>query len=160
MKRHRSSGTIFKKLWNLSQGNFSDQWVDVRLQSGERCAYQFFARLYETRTVTRRIQYAGPTASIRIIKGVRFRLGDLAVNRVTKDVLKELDFGILYLTTKRLLFDGERKSTSIPLKRIINFQCYDDALVIEKDGGKDQVFKFTDQDPRMISATLEGLLKV
>lgn len=112
------------------------------------------------RTITCRIRYAGPTASIRIMKGVRFRLGDLAVSNVTQDVMEHLDSGILYFTSKRLLFDGEHKSTSIPLSRVMNFRCFDDALVIEKDTGKDQVFKFANADARLVAATLEGLLQL
>ncbi len=148
-----------KALWSLSRGEFVEQNVNVRLQRGERCAYQMFVQHFESRTETRRIRYAGPTASIRVMKGVRFRLGDLAVRKVTEDVLKHLDSGILYLTTKRLLFDGEKKSASIPLNRIMNFSCYDDALVIEKDSGRDQVYRFSNAyDPRVIDATLDGLL--
>ena len=39
----------------------------------------------EMRTVTKRLNYSGPVASVQLMKGVRWRIGSVAVNRVTQD---------------------------------------------------------------------------
>ena len=62
------------------------------------------------------------------MKGVYWRVGDVGVQRVTEDVLADLDTGTLYLTNKRVIFDGANKTTSIQLPKIINFMLYSDAV--------------------------------
>ena len=49
----------------------------------------------------------------------------------------QLDSGTLYVTSKRLLFDGAQKSTSIALKKIIRFTVFSDGIKIDKDTGRD-----------------------
>ena len=85
-------------------------------------------------------------------------MGQLSVNRVTRDVLKELDAGTLYITSKRLLFDGSRKSTALPLRRILNFTVYQDGVQIEKDSGKDQFFMLNSFDGELLGAVLEAAI--
>jgi hypothetical protein len=150
----------FRSLWDFSQGNLPEVDVPVRLQQGEKCAACLAANHYELRTVTKRVGYSGPTASIRIMKGVRWRVGSIGVSSVKEDVLKQLDSGCLYFTNKRLLFDGVKGSKSIPLKKVMNFSFYDDALTIARDTGKDQIFTFSSVDVDALTAILEGLLVV
>lgn len=57
-----------------------------------------------------------------------------------------LDTGTLYLTNKRLLFNGLKRSASINLSKIIDFKLYSDAIAIEKETGKDQFFQVSAPD--------------
>jgi hypothetical protein len=149
----------FRLLWRIEQGELPVISAPILLQKGESCHWSMMdVSLHELRTVTTRIGYSGPTARIRIMKGVYWRVGSLGVNRSSQDVLKLLDIGTLYLTSKRLLFDGAKKTTNIPLRRIINFAIYEDGIKIEKDSGKDQVFQFTNSDTEMLGALLNGAL--
>lgn len=148
----------YKLLWRISQGEVPAILAPIRLQRGEDCHWCSPASLHEQRTVTRRIGYSGPTARVRIAKGVYWRMGNLGVSRTTEDVLKLLDQGTLYLTNKRLLFDGANKTTNVTLKRIINFTVYSDGLRIEKDSGKDQVYQFDNTDPELLGAILDATL--
>lgn len=106
---------------------------------GERCHAATKAVQHELRTRTRAVRVVGPTARVR--RGVYYGAGTAAIDRVEEDVLHEIDHGTLYATSKRLMLDGSRKTTSMAYSKIINLTRYDDGVVIEKDTGKDQVFR-------------------
>jgi hypothetical protein len=147
----------FRLLWRISQGDIPEIEVDIHLQRGEKCFAAAGANHYNVSTVTTAVRYHGPSASIKIMKGVRWRVGQTSVHRVTEDRLKLLDSGVLYITNKRVLFDGLKKTTSINLNKILNYKLYQDALVIEKDSGKDQIFEFA-SDAEILGAVLEYVL--
>lgn len=110
----------------------------ILLQRGEVC--HFLANNIahkEMRTVTKRVNYSGVSASIKIVKGVRYRIGSIAPQRVTQDVLTVVDSGSLHLTNKRVLVQGTRKNTSVNLTKVIHFTVYSDGLQIQKETGKD-----------------------
>lgn len=132
----------FRLYWRIEQGDLPQIEVRINLKRGEQCHFRTPVTHLERRSVTRAIAYAGPTASIRIAKGVRFRLGAIAPHRITEEVLAPLDTGVLYITNRRLLFDGGRQSRTFELSKIINFTPYRDGLAIERDRGKDQMFQF------------------
>lgn len=147
----------FRLLWQISQGDIPEIEVDLHLQRGEKCFAVAGANHYNVSTTTTAVRYHGPSASIKIMKGVRWRVGQTSVHRVTEDRLKLLDSGVLYITNKRVLFDGSKKTTSINLNKILNYKLYQDALVIEKDSGKDQIFEFS-SDSEILGAVLEYVL--
>jgi hypothetical protein len=130
----------FKLMAQIDDGDLPSLAVQVRLKRGEVCHFFGPATHHRIKTVTKRINYAGPTASIKIMKGVRWRVGSIAVQRMTTDVMTQLDAGTLYITSTRLFFDGEKKNTSIPLRNITNFVVFKDGLQIEKEAGPDEYF--------------------
>jgi hypothetical protein len=127
----------FRLYWRIEQGDLPRLVVSLNLKRGEECHFRTQATHLERRTVTRAIAYAGPTVSIPIVKGVRFRLGAIAPQRISQEVLAPLDEGVLYITNRRLLFDGSKQSRTFELSKIINFTPYSDGLNIERDRGKD-----------------------
>ncbi len=131
----------FRLLWRIENGELPLITPSIRLQRGEQCHATIPAVHHELRTRTRAVRYAGPTVRVPIMKGVAYRVGSATVNRVTEDVLHEIDQGTLYVTSKRLILDGSRKTTNIPYSKVINATRYDDGIVVEKDTGKDQVFR-------------------
>jgi hypothetical protein len=132
----------FRLYWRIEQGDLPRLTVGLNLKRGEECHFRTPATHLERRTVTRAIAYAGPTVSIPIVKGVRFRLGAIAPQRISQEILAPLDEGVLYITNRRLLFDGSKQSRTFELSKLINFTPYSDGLNIERDRGKDQVFQF------------------
>lgn len=148
----------YRQFWEIDQGRLPSLDVPVRLQRGEVCHWCGFGRLNEYRSVTTRVGYSGPTARIRIARGLSWRMGSLAVSRVTQDVLKELDSGTCYVTSKRLIFNGSKKTTALPLRRILNFTIYQDGVQIEKDSGKDQYFRFDEFDGELLGAILDAAI--
>lgn len=101
--------------------------------------------------------YAGPSISLPTgIKHVRFRFGGYAPIR--SEELTELSRGALYVSSERLLFKGDSRNTTIPLKKIIDVQIFADALRVEKSAGKPDYFSMKPVEARYILA-LVGRLK-
>jgi hypothetical protein len=145
----------FRLMAQIEDGDLPSIDVPIFLQRGEVCHFSGAAAHHEIKTVTKRINYSGPTASIRIMKGVRWRVGSIAVQRVTTDVMTQLDTGNLYVTSKRIFFDGTKKNVSIPLGKITKFTVFKDGLQIEKETGKDPYFLGA-SDWELAGACLDG----
>jgi hypothetical protein len=147
----------FKLLARIDAGDLPIVSPAIKLQRAESCHAAFACSQNEIRTRTTSYRYSGPTASIRIMKGVRWRIGQVAVERVTRDEMVQVDSGTLYVTNKRLLFDGQKKNTVINLSKIMHFTVFTDGLKIEKDSGKDQYF-LGGGDLEILGAVLERVI--
>jgi hypothetical protein len=130
--------------WHIENGELPIVSVPINLQKNELCYFSSLVDWLENRTVTKRINYGGPTARIRIMKGVYYRAGSMGVQRVTSEELKFIDSGQLYLTNKRLIFVGNKKNSSIQLGKILSINPYSDGVGIEKDSGISPIFRLSD----------------
>jgi hypothetical protein len=148
----------FRLLWRIENGELPEQEAPIRLGKGERCHTVLQVSHHEFRTVTEAVGYTGPTARVRLAKGIYWRFGAIKVAPIRRDVLKELDTGTLYVTSRRLLFDGTKGSRAFPYTKIINVKLYQDGLQIERDTGKDQYFQFTG-DAELLGAILNGAMR-
>jgi len=131
------------------------------LRRGEWCVHGIQATAYEERQRTTRINYAGPTARIKIMKGVYYRVGSVQVARNTEAYHHSFGSGILCATNKRLLWMAPNKTITIPLYKIIMVEPYSDGIKIFKDTGKPILFEFDEgqNQPAMvrISRTIDEL---
>lgn len=123
-------------LWRIENGEPPVMSVPINLQKGESCHAVADAIWHVVRTRTQRINYGGPVASIRICKGLRYRVGSVQVQRITRDEMVEIDRGRLYVTNKRVIFDGAKKNTTIRLSALLSFSPYSDGVALEKASGK------------------------
>jgi len=96
--------------------------------------------------------FAGPSISIPIIKGVRYRIASYDV--VRSEGMTPLSSGVLYVTSKRLLFAGESRNTAVILSRIINLQIFKDALKVDKSTGKSDLFSMEAEQASYITALI------
>ena len=126
----------YRRLWMIENGDFPAYDVPINLQKSERCHFVAPATWNERRRRTTRVRYAGPTARIKIMKGLYYRAGDLGVQRVTQEVLQEIDRGTLYFTNKRVIFDGNTKNKTLTFRSILGFTPYSDAIEVEKTSGR------------------------
>jgi hypothetical protein len=128
----------FRRLGKVQAGELPRVTVDIILRRGETCHFMERGIDHsELRTVTKRINYSGPTGSIRIMKGLRWRYGSVAVERIAQDVLSKIDTVDVYLTNRRLLLNGARKNSSVALDKIVKFSVFSDGLTLEKSSGRD-----------------------
>jgi len=116
------------------------------LKAGEWCAHAVQAAAYEERQRTVRVNYGGPVARVRIMKGVYYRAGSIQAQRVTEAYQYSFGEGVLGATNKRLLWVSPQKSISIPLQKIVMFEPYVDGLKVIKDAGKPLLFVFDEPD--------------
>lgn len=116
--------------------------VPFNLQKDEQLVWMFNNTRYLEEKTYR--QYVGSSqgVSIRIARGVYYRVGSFKGHPVESSQMVHIDTGVLGLTTKNIYFTGTRKSTKIPYKKIVNFNPYSDGIGIHRDAAsaKPQVF--------------------
>jgi hypothetical protein len=141
----------FILLWRVENEALPVIPVAISLQRGEVCHCQFGARWLELRTRTVRTYRTGPVASIRIVKGLHYRIGSYQTHRVTAEELKQIDAGTAYITNKRLIFDGALKNSAIRHSAVIALQAYTDGVGIEKASGRSPILT-TSGDAEVVTA--------
>lgn len=101
----------------------------------------FFER--RTRTV-----YQGNSqgVSMRIAKGVYYRVGAFKGNAVKIEEMKYISKGLIALTNKQIYFASSEKNFKVPYNKIVTVEPFEDGIGIQKDGAntKPQVFKGLD----------------
>lgn len=97
--------------------------------------------------------YAGPT--IRVAKGVSFRMGSLASQSESHEELRNIDQGTLVLTNKRLIFIGSKRTTNIDLRKIISITSYKDGIASQREN-KQKTEYFTGIDHHTLTFQING----
>lgn len=100
---------------------------------------------YEEKT-GRKYQGGSRGYSMRVCKGVYYRVGASNGHSVSYQYKDDMGKGILVLTDKNLIFSGA-KSVKIPLKKILSITPYSDGIEIIKDGAKARPYTFAYFDP-------------
>lgn len=52
------------------------------------------------------------------------------------DMLKEIDRGLLHITNRRVLFQGNGKTTSLEYAKIVDTELFRDAVLLKKQSGR------------------------
>lgn len=94
------------------------------------------AIFYEMKSIN--LGYSGGShgVSFQIAKGVRYRVGAHRGHMVKEDRLVKTSTGVLIITNQRLFlhpFPGY-KPLSIPLNKILSYQCYNNGIEVYKEG--------------------------
>ena len=92
--------------------------AEVSLEAGERCHYKTVATLAEPRAVRDTSHLGG---AMRVAKGVAVLAG--SSHSESHDEWRELSSGVLYVTNRRIIFDGEMHSRSIKLSTVMSLQA-------------------------------------
>lgn len=94
---------------------------DIMLKPGERLLYTKKAK---RRTVTNRVtgtKTVGGGGRVRLFKGVSISSGTSERKSIREDVVETFE-GILYMTTKRILFLSQTKGFEIPLTKVTKLE--------------------------------------
>lgn len=108
--------------------------IDIIFKKGEILHWGCTGALRKYQRVTNRINYSGPIASIKIMKGVRYRMGSIGYSTSSSEYLINEDTGVFWLTNQRIGFRGNRKNFVFPYTKIHAFELTKDGLTILKDG--------------------------
>jgi hypothetical protein len=108
--------------------------VDVIFKKDEVLHWGCPATIKKYKRVTNRVNYGGPTASIKIMKGVRYRVGSMGYSTSSSEYLVSEDSGIFWLTNQRIGFKGNRKNFVFPYTKIYSFDLSKDGLFVAKEG--------------------------
>ena len=120
----------------------------------EACVVFSGITLMEPRAVRQtRGGYAGPT--IRVAKGVSFRMGSVAARSESHEELRNIDQGTFVLTNKRMIFIGSKRTTNIDLGKIISITAYKDGIASQREN-KQKTEYFTRIDHNTLTFTING----
>lgn len=132
---------IFNKYYTLGlieQGSLpsveNKNELNIIFKPNEILHYGASSQLNKIKKVTKRINYGGLTGSIKIMKGVRYRIGSIGVQTKTQEILDTEDVGILYITNQRIGFKGNKKQFNILFNKIISFELFSEGIFIFKQG--------------------------
>lgn len=123
---------FLKDLQKGEKPNFIIDDAPIVLTKGE-----FFVWLYRDITAYEektRSQWVGGSSgvSVRICKGVYYRMGQSKGQKVSTQYLDEIGRGVLVLTNKNMVFYSPMRSVKIPYKNIVALIPYSDGLEIQR----------------------------
>lgn len=148
----------YRLLWQVDNGILPTIAVPIALQRGERCHAEFAATWLEPRTHTTSVSYAGFSSSVRIVPGVRFRVGNVTPVRHTVDRLTRIDAGTLYVTSTRLILRGASRNITIRLSSVLSVEVYGNGVEIQKSRGRPPFVELTPGDVEYAGAVMAAVL--
>lgn len=148
----------YRIFWQIENGDLPTLMPDIVLQKYEALHFKTYTNWLEERKVTKRINYGGPVARIKIAKGFYYRVGSIDLQRVSEDVWQTIDKGTVYLTNKRLIFMGNRGNKTISINKILDFKPYKNGVSLQKDSGKSPFLEF-EKNIDLFSMILNRLMR-
>lgn len=76
--------------------------------------------------------YSGVTSSIKIMKGLSYRVGSYSANTNTELIIEEN--GFFWISNQRFGFHGLRKNFAMPFNKVLSFDLTEVGLIIHKEG--------------------------
>lgn len=138
IENQKNKQNAFKEKWERKVEEISINGLPIlesgtlQLTANEVCHFEgeaFFGKLKQ-----QVVGYEGGSrgVSIRVMKGLSFRVGNHRGELVKKDVLERTN-GKIYLTSKKIVFTAVKNSSIINYKDIINLNVVDDMLQIQTE---------------------------
>lgn len=126
--------------WEAEFGELPTVDCDMILGRGEVCHWSSDAELLQMKRVTVGVTYGGPSVRIPIMRGLSWRMGSYRGMRHTEDQLVSIDHGVVYITNRRVLFNGPLKNLAIKLERVIDITGYKDGFAVDQPTGVSPTF--------------------
>lgn len=154
----RASLDHMKLLWQIENGQLPVIQLPINLQRKEVGHARIGAIWNEERPRRVHANYSGPVASIRICKGLRYRIGSVSMEPIAREELTEIDRGTLYLTSERLILDGSKRNITLRLSSLIGFTPYSDGVILERATGRSPHLVLVGEDIELFHAMLSAAL--
>ena len=118
--------------------------TNLVLKKNENIHYLHAVILKELKTVTVGYKSGSRGVSIRVAKGVSFRVGASRGHLVKEEQLVPTSNGILIITNKRLFLQPTpgSKPVTIPINKIAHYTTYADGIELYKEG-REKAYFFT-----------------
>lgn len=122
--------------WEIENNTFVSLDSDFILGKEEHCIFKIAScQMIETKEVMRQVNYAGAGLDIPVSKHIGIKGGTYGISTEREDRDFSKGFGVLNVTSKRLLFKAEGRITTIKAGSIVDIEAYDNALVVLKSSG-------------------------
>lgn len=119
-----------------------DGKLPINFQKNEQLVWAFQNSKY-LEDKTRRTYVGGSQgASIRVMKGVYYRVGSFKGHAVDEIERVHVDTGWVAVTTKNIYFAGPQKSVRLPYPKIVSFEPFSNGIGVIRDAAtaKPQIF--------------------
>ena len=148
----------FKRYWQVENTDLPVIDIPIACQKLEHGHYAASeVRWCEERATARRTKYDDHYDHHKSFDVVDLRSNRPSSSKDTFDILKRIDTGNLYLTNKRLIFEGQQKTTSIKLNTVVRVKAYKQGVLIDKLTGKSMLLLFS-QDSDMLALLCERVI--
>jgi hypothetical protein len=146
-------------LWRIENGELPliPGPAPMPLQEGEVCHLAGRSFWHELRNYTVRTERPSVTASVKVPRGLTYRVDGAAPKRVSRDGLAPVDWGSLYVTSRRLVFIGQKTRETIRFNELLGIEVFADAIVLEKTSGR-RPHLFLEGDVEVIAAVLTEVM--
>lgn len=108
------------------------------------------------KTARETVAYGGPVASVRIMRGLRYRIGTL--QRVTRQYEVADDSGSLWFSTQRFGFEGQKKHFSLRYDQIHAFELTESGTIVVAKAGRQTAFRLQPENHEMPCAVISYML--
>lgn len=148
----------YRVLWEIeTSGTFIPKPIsaNIRLANGEQCYFAAPATWKQEKRIRERTGYVGGSVGFRVAKGVSLRVGRAVPTYNEYDDIVTQSEGILYVTSKKMVFVGSKKSTNITFGRLANYQLFRNAIQVSKTSGSPDIFELEEDDVMILDALLQ-----
>ncbi len=125
-----------RQLRHIQQGHLPILSVPgLILKSGEVAHFVIEVALLEERVVNRGYQGGSSGVTVRVAKGVSFRVGQQKGRMVSETGIVEVDRGSFIVTNQRLMYVGGKKSFNYPFNQLMGYKVFTDGIDISSTKG-------------------------
>nr|MBA2679773.1 hypothetical protein [Ktedonobacteraceae bacterium] len=116
--------------------------LPINFQKSEQVVWAFSASKYLEDKTRREFVGRSQGVSVRVMKGVYYRVGAFKGHPVEHTERIHVDTGWFVVTDKNVYFAGPRKSVRIPYTKIVSFEPFSDGIGLMRDAAsaKPQIF--------------------
>jgi hypothetical protein len=116
--------------------------ISVNFQKGEQVVWAFADSKYLEDKTRRQFVGGSQGVSIRVMKGVYYRVGAFKGQAAEHTERIHIDNGLVVVTNKNIYFAGPRKSVRLPYTKIVSFEPFSDGIGVMRDAenAKAQIF--------------------
>lgn len=148
----------FKQYWTIENTSLQIIEVNTSLQKLEQCHFYAEAvQWYEERATIRRTNYDDHYEQYKSFDVVDLQSNSTSAQTDRFDIIKRISTGNLYLTNKRLIFEGHGKVTSVKLNTIVGVKAYKQGILVDKLTGKNMLL-LMNRDTDNLALLIQRLL--
>ncbi len=146
--------------WNQKKEEFSKNGLPIiddetlKLTKNEVCHFVGDASFCKVKQETKGYEGGSRGVSFRVMKGVSFRVGNYKGHPIKEEVIDKTS-GIIYLTSKKIVFSALTHSRVIKYKDIINLNVFETMLQIQTE---DRAYLFEIADSFNFMVILEYII--
>lgn len=116
--------------------------LPINFQKGEQVVWAFPGSKYLEDKTRRQFVGGSQGVSVRVMKGVYYRVGAFKGHAVEHTERVHIDTGWVVVTTKNIYFAGPQKSVRLPYAKIVSFEPFSDGIGAMRDAAtaRPQIF--------------------